>query len=560
MGGTFGITFQKRLLRVLGFVSFIYLVCAMLPSRRCIVWFRNDLRLHDNPVLFSASQRVLNTGCEHLCIYCFDPRQFMTSPYESIKTGAFRAKYLIESVENLKGKLQSIGSDLVVTIGKPEEVIPRFANSGSEIFTHGEVTSEEKYVETAVENALRLVNSKLTLLYGGNMLYHIADLPYATDMSNMPDVFTPFKNKVEQHCRVRDLLPEVTSTTLPRSAHLCDTAANNEAVPGTGIPSLSDLGFDEFSIARATTSLDPRSVISFTGGEDMALHRMEQWMFNEDKLKDYFDIRNGMLGSEYSSKLSPALALGCISARRIFWEVKRYEKTRQISNKSTYWLIWELTCRDFFRCICIKYDRRIFYSSGPMGVKHRWIIDANTILRWKLGKTGWPLVDANMRELAATGWMSNRGRQNVASFLIHDCGIDWRVGADHFESLLLDHDVCSNYANWNAMAGLFGGRINKFNISKQSRDYDPDGSYIRQWLPELRRLPVPFIFEPWKMSADQQSQYNVKIGGTEDCAYPSPLAVSYQYPMPHATSGDGTATRGKSAGKAGYRHKKAVKK
>ena len=105
-----------------------------------------------------------------------------------------------------------------------------------------------------------------------------------------------------------------------------------------------------------------------------------------------------------------------------------------------------------------------------------------------------PLVDANMRELAATGWMSNRGRQNVASYLILDLGIDWRRGAEHFETLLLDYDTASNWGNWVAAAGLTGGRLNKFNITKQSRDYDANGDYLRAWIPELADVPTEYVF------------------------------------------------------------------
>ena len=108
--------------------------------------------------------------------------------------------------------------------------------------------------------------------------------------------------------------------------------------------------------------------------------------------------------------------------------------------------------------------------------------------------------------------MSNRGRQNVASYLVLEMGVDWRIGADHFESYLLDHDVCSNYGNWNAAAGLTGGRVNKFNCVKQSGDYDPEGLYIRHWLPELANVPVPQLYQPSKLAPDEQRLYGVKIG------------------------------------------------
>ncbi|MGK3736602.1 MAG: deoxyribodipyrimidine photo-lyase [Bacillariaceae sp.] len=132
-----------------------------------------------------------------------------------------------------------------------------------------------------------------------------------------------------------------------------------------------------------------------------------------------------------------------------------------------------------------------------------------------------------MRELAATGFMSNRGRQNVCSFLALELNLDWRYGADYFESVLLDHDVHSNWGNWCAGAGMTGGRINKFNIVKQSKDYDQHGEYVRHWLPELKDVPTKIIHEPWKMSQFQQIESNCRLG----VDYPNPIAKPY-YPNP----------------------------
>jgi deoxyribodipyrimidine photo-lyase len=155
-----------------------------------------------------------------------------------------------------------------------------------------------------------------------------------------------------------------------------------------------------------------------------------------------------MIGEDYSTKLSPALAHGCISPRQIYHEIQRYEKERT-ANKSTYWVVFELIWRDYFKFFALKHGDRIFHEHGISGRGNaRWRVDQELLTRWKQGRTGWPLVDANMRELAATGWMSNRGRQNVASFLALDLGLDWRLGADWFESLLSDYDPCSNWGNW----------------------------------------------------------------------------------------------------------------
>merc|ERR1719484_512031 len=117
-----------------------------------------------------------------------------------------------------------------------------------------------------------------------------------------------------------------------------------------------------------------------------------------------------------------------------------------------------------------------------------------------------PLVDANMRELLATGFMSNRGRQKVASYLVLDLGLDWRLGAEHFEEHLVDYTPEANWGNWHAAAGLSGGRVNRFNILKQSKDYDPKGDYVKLWIPELAKVPAPQCFTPSSLSkADREA-------------------------------------------------------
>merc|ERR1719343_1502526 len=188
-----------------------------------------------------------------------------------------------------------------------------------------------------------------------------------------------------------------------------------------------------------------------------------------------------MVGEGYSSKLSPWLALGCISPRRIWKDAQRYEAER-VKNKSTYWLIFELTWRDFFVYMGFSQGDKLFIPGGVTGDKSPWHGTREALQKWKNGCTGDKLVDANMRELSATGFMSNRGRQNVASYLIFDLGVDWRYGAAHFEEHLLDHDPCSNWGNWVAAAGLTGQRVNKFNTRKQLSDYDPQRHYVNHWL------------------------------------------------------------------------------
>jgi len=323
---------------------------------------------------------------------------------------------------------------------------------------------------------LRQTKSKLNRIWGGS-LYMPNEC--GCDPKNVPLLFTNFKNKAEGRGRVRE--PVAAPERLPPLPEF-ENAETKQNVENAlrFLPSLEELGYSATEASVAMQD-DPRAVMTFVGGEEAALQRLQKWMFDDDRLKEYFEIRNGMLGEGYSSKLSPWLAVGCISPRRIWKEAQRYEKER-MKNKSTYWLVFELTWRDFYLYVGHTYGDKLFVPGGITGDKTPWRGTEDALMKWKEGRTGDQLVDANMRELAATGFMSNRGRQNVASYLIFDLGVDWRYGAAHFEELLLDHDPCSNWGNWVAAAGLTGQRVNKFNTRKQLSDYDPKREYVNFWL------------------------------------------------------------------------------
>jgi deoxyribodipyrimidine photo-lyase len=308
------------------------------------------------------------------------------------------------------------------------------------------------------------------------------------------------------------------------------------------MPSAASLGLDDES--ALTAPADPRGVLAFVGGEKVALGRLKHYLWDSDSLGTYFETRNGMLGPDYSSKFAPWMALGNLSPRTIAAECKRYEKER-VENKSTYWMVFELIWRDFYRFYAAKHGDRIFKIGGPIRSTQQWRKDPQTLERWKLGKLGVPLVDANMRELAATGFMSNRGRQNVASYLALDLQLDWRTGADHFESLLLDYDVASNWGNWAAAAGVTGGRVNRFNIVKQSKDYDADGAYVRHWCPELENLPNSKVHEPWSLSDAEQKQYGLQLG----VDYPRPPKSHFSYGEPRGGKGKGGGGKGGGRGR-----------
>jgi len=239
------------------------------------------------------------------------------------------------------------------------------------------------------------------------------------------------------------------------------------------------------------------------------------------QLKIYKNTRNGMLGPDYSSKFSPWLATGSISPRVIFAEITKYERER-VENDSTYWLFFELIWRDFFRFSAISFGDAFFKLGGPQAnpKKYPWKRDGALFFAWKEGRTGYPLVDANMRELKATGFMSNRGRQIVASFFTRDLGLDWRLGASWFEDCLLDYDPCSNYGNWCYAAGVGSDprEDRYFSLPKQGGTYDPDAVYMKHWCPELKELPADVLINPGRFDDVVRTRY-----GVDEEVYPRPI-------------------------------------
>jgi deoxyribodipyrimidine photo-lyase len=506
-----------------------------------IHWFRHgDLRLHDNPALIhtiKAANKGKNISLSDyhriLPIFFFDPR-FLggvnnKTPFGTNKCGPRRAKFLIESVANLRENLAQQGSGLVVSLGKPEEFFESLIKLRERPLTlkvtcQEEVASEEIQVVKSVEKILeksQVPSSSSVTQVWGSTLYNLQHLPFDESLKEMPDTFTPFRNKVEKHCAIEKPLPPPSKNQLHSTICVSELESIicQDKCSLHYLPTLEDLGYSPNDTEELEE--DPRGVMSFKGGESAALARVQEYIWNKDLLKKYFDTRNGMLGPDYSSKFSPWLAHGCLSPRYVADQCFKYESQR-VANKSTYWLVFELLWRDFFKFLALKHGNSIFFLNGTIGstsYRRPWRYDPKYFEAWREGQTGYPLVDANMRELKATGFMSNRGRQNVCSFLAIDMNMDWRYGAYYFEQELLDYDVYSNWGNWASGAGVMGGRLNRFNIVKQSKDYDFDGDYVRHWLPELGKVPSSLIHEPWKMSSSEQEMYGVKLG----VDYPHPI-------------------------------------
>ena len=457
------------------------------------MWFRQDLRLHDNEALSDA----LQDADEVVPVYVFDERVFRgrTRWFDFPKTGKFRAQFVIETIEDLRRHLRKKGSELVIRVGKPEEVIFDLARvtGSSWVYCNRERTEEELGVQDHLEQKLWTIGREIRYSRG-KMLYYTADLPFP--VTHTPDIFTHFRKEVERITPVRVPLP-----TPERIAPF------TVSLPAGRVPDLRDFGHD-------TLVADSRAVLPFKGGEAAALERLHYYLWETDLVKSYKESRNGLIGGDYSSKLSPWLAQGCLSPKMVYHELKKYESERG-ANKSTYWLFFELLWRDFFRLMAKKHEERIFLKGGTKEEPVADLTDNWQLFeRWMDGMTGVPFIDANMRELNLSGFMSNRGRQNVASFLVNDLKVNWQMGAEYFESLLIDYDVCSNWCNWNYIAGVGSDpRENRyFNIINQALRYDPKGAYVKLWIPELAELPEDLVHIPDQLHFAEQEVHQLKIG------------------------------------------------
>ena len=447
----------------------------MKKAKRAIVWFRLDLRLHDNEALTEAMKAV----DELIPVYVFDERFFMgRSRFGFRKTGAHRTQFIIESVQNLRQNLQEKGLNLIVRVGKAEEEVFKLAQElkTSWVFCNMERTPEEIAVQDALEQKLWTIGQEIRF-YRGKMLYYTQDLPFP--IAHTPDIFTQFRKEVEKITPIREPLPTPSSfQPWTFKAELGE------------IPSLSDFEHDPIT-------WDERAAYRFKGGETEALQRLQYFLWESQAIDTYEETRNELIGADYSSKFSPWLAQGCLSPKQIYAELLRYENEHGAS-KSTYALYFELLWRDYFRLMGKKYGAKIFTKGGLQGHERKKLNeDWETFNLWADAQSGIPFIDANMTELNQTGFMSNRGRQNVASYLINDLKVNWQMGAAYFESTLIDYDATSNWVNWIYIAGVGNDPRDEryFNPISQSKRYDPQGLYIKLWLPNLSDLSAEDIHE-----------------------------------------------------------------
>ena len=432
-----------------------------------LLWFKNDLRLHDNETLV----RAIESHQALIPVFIFDTRLFQPLPLGFPKTDQVRLDFLIQSVLNLKNNIEKVGGKLLIRSGDPTTLIPKLIKDYdcSALYLEQEFATEELNTVKAIQK--KLPNNISVHKIWGRTLYHLEDLPYSIDK-------IPLTSKAFRINTTKATTPRPTFET-PKRINCPDLSAEDWGE----LPDLQSFGFEQKNFA----------VPYMPGGEDEALKRLEHYLFETEQLTSYRWTRNRSLGLEYSSKFSPYMALGCLSPRTIFEAVKRYEATIK-KNQSTWWLIFEIVWRDYITFKLMRFQNAVYSTQGYTSKTLEFTNDQDLFERWCSGQTGIPFVDAHMRQLNATGFMSNRGRVNCSSFMVHDYKIDWTWGAAYFESKLIDYDVASNWMNWHTQAY----QIWYTNPVNQANKYKAQ-EFIRKWIPELVDLNDRDVLIPWEV-------------------------------------------------------------
>jgi deoxyribodipyrimidine photo-lyase len=433
-----------------------------------LYWFRSDLRLKDNPNFISACK----ASDALLPIYVHAPQESLIWGFERISE--HRLQFLRDALRDLRQQLEQLGSGLLELQAPLDSssIVDLVINTAHHhgiktIYCEVIQAPEEMQELSALRQAGLIVHAELE-----STMIAVRNLPFAPEA--MPDQFTQFRNTIE---KAKRLFTEPVSAPsqippLPENFKRSELAADAFIPHGTESVPLKD-GHPHSSF--------PHYREAYRGGTTAAIAHLRQYL--ERALPhSYKATRNQLHGLDYSSKLSPWLALGCISARSVMQKLKQFE-LEQGANEGSYWLWFELLWRDYFRVLHLKYGKQLYCVSG-LNQSEKPIHNTRGFEHWCSGTTGESIVDAGMRELKATGYLSNRLRQVVASYLIYDLHSDWRAGAAWFESQLLDYDVYSNQGNWLYIAGRGtdprGGR--RFNPQKQAQDHDANGSYRTLWL------------------------------------------------------------------------------
>jgi deoxyribodipyrimidine photo-lyase len=432
-----------------------------------LFWYRGaDLRIDDQPSL-----NTLHAECPSGVFGAFvlEERWLREVDPGFARMSNRRLEWLFESLAELKQEWRDRGSELFIAVGKSESLIPQWAEllGVKRVATAPLPCPEEDTDTVRTERGLAAMNVRLDV-HRDTTLLALNDLPFG--ITDLPSVFTSFRRQVEADLRV--------NTCVEAPARLAAGCMNVPDVLPRALPGAAEVGRMPWESHEPDDGI---SLLPWAPGTAGGVARLHEFTWKSRALSHYKETRNGLLERNDASRLSPWLAHGSLSARQIYWTVREYEAAVG-ANESTYWLIFELLWRDYFHLWSLKHGDAAFRRCGVKNRELEWLEDRPAFERWRRGETSSDFVNAGMRELSQTGYLSNRLRQNAASWLARNRHIEWRWGARWFESQLVDFDPCVNWGNWQYLAGVGNDpRDRVFNVEFQAERYDPDGAYRTRW-------------------------------------------------------------------------------
>ncbi|WP_419811728.1 DASH family cryptochrome [Bacterioplanoides sp.] len=462
-----------------------------------IIWLRNDLRLHDNPAFQLANASGLPVSVVFIvpefwldaeASTPFSYREDYLNTQNQIRISKPKARFLRASLIDLQRQLYRQNIQLNMVYGDPLTLFKSWQQQGlQQVFTQQAQAPEESvWLDAISEQNITLTTYHNQALFDQQQLI---DAGLTPEPQQWPASFSRFRRRIEKHIDFDHI-----KSAPPVALIVDDHPLSHHA----SIPWPTDFSGQDDSL--------PSLRFNLAGGEDNGLARLSSYIWQHQGLQNYKTTRNQLTGNNFSSFFSAYLAWGCLSAKRVIQEIHYFEHELQ-PNEHSQWLTLELLWREYFYWCLRIYGKRYFCYSGlgnsnafkaagfkPANFDQRW-------QAWQQAQTGVPMIDAGLKELIHTGYCSNRMRQNLASYFIHELQLDWRLGAQFFEQHLIDFDVAVNWGNWAYLAGVGNdpqhspnadqqtlGRQAKgrwFSINKQLQQYDPQLQHIHQWLPQL---------------------------------------------------------------------------
>ena len=434
-----------------------------------ILWLRNDLRLHDH----EGFRRAIANGDPLAVVYILPMHWLDKDRYGMTRLGGAKARFLRASLIDLHRQLEDQTIDFHIYCGDPVDTL---------LAIKEELAGEDFQLLTSEAQAPEELNwlSRLkkcgvnTQTYSAQTLFNSEQMSELLD--DFPDSFSKFRRIVEKYTHQYSVPQDISS---PR------------------------LQIHEYPLKhRAPVSwpdISERLELPFTGGERPAQQWLKDYIWDSQSLSHYKQTRNQLLGRHNFSHMSSYLAWGCLSPRQLWHETLKFEAAHHQGgepSEDTYWLRFELLWREYFHWSLRAHGSALFSAGGIQKKDRKYTHNAEYWQAWCEARTGIPMVDAGLRELRQSGFVSNRLRQNMASYFIHQLKLDWRLGARWFEMYLTDFDVASNYGNWAYIAGVGHDPrpVREFNLNGQLRQYDPKLTHIKQWCPEVTDANLNDVF------------------------------------------------------------------